>query len=241
MKIWNLNEKAINSLIELPETGMGFQLVEAVNWGNPTPFIVFNSELAIDISDLGLIPSDDPSIILNNGLRIVESLKSYKENIFSAPSPHSFKLLSSRISTVLSYVPKGKASLKTSLKVSLMSSLIKKVVLKKSRIFHRFSAFNPDKRVDPKTGNFLPGTYATTETEVPFIPSGFAAVGRFALPNNLPASHHYVIEAPSGITAEFGTVAPAFGQAGGGVEVYFKNAVINQQIPQMTPSRLPDE
>lgn len=234
MKVWNLNEQSIRSLLELPETGMGFQLVEAVNWGKQTPFIVFNSELAVDISELGLSPSDDPSVILDNGLRIIESLKSYKTTMFSAPSPHSFKLLSSRISDKPSRIS-------TSLKASMPSSLVKKVVLHENRIFHRFSAFNPDKRVNPKTGNFLPGTYATTESEVLFVPSGFAAVGRFALPNSLPASHHYVIEAPAGITVEFGTVAPAFGQAGGGVEAYFKSAVLNQQVPQTAPSRLLDE
>jgi hypothetical protein len=237
MKVWNLSEQAINSLRDLAETGMGFQLVEAVNWGKPTPFIVFNSELAVDISGLGLIPSDDPSVILNNGLSIIESLKSEREDIFTAPSPHSFRLLSSRISTAPSRILKGLASLQA----SMPSSLVKKIVLHKNRVFHRFSAFNPDKRVNPKTGDFLPGTYATPESEVPFVPSGFAAVGRFALPNNQPASHHYVIEAPAGTTVAFGTVAPAFGQAGGGVEAYFQSAVTNQKIPPTAPSRLPDE
>ncbi len=237
MKVWNLNEQAIKSLSELPETGMGFQIVEAICWGETRPFIIFNSELAIDISALGLIRSDDPSVFLKNGLSIIESLKGHRETLFSAPSPHSFKLLSSRISTEPSYISKGVAPLYA----SMPSSLVKKVILRENRIFHRFSAFNPDRRVDPLTGDFLPGTYATTESEVPFVPSGFAAVGRFALPNNLPASNHYVIEAPEGITVEFGTVAPAFGQAGGGVEAYFQSAVKNQQVPPTTPSRLPDE
>ena len=237
MKVWNLNEQAINSLLELPETGMGFQFVEAINWGDPTPFIVFNSELAVDLSGLDLLPSDDPAVILNNGLKIIESMKSYRETIFSAPSPHSFKLLDSRIGTE----PSRSSKVQAMLKASMPSSLVKKVVLQDNRIFHRFSAFNPDRRVNPKTGDFLAGTYATTESEVPFVPSGFAAVGRFALPNNLPASHHYEIEAPAGITVEFGTVAPAFGQAGGGVEAYFQNAVPNQKKPPTAPSRLPDE
>lgn len=216
---------------------MGFQLVEAISWGKPTPFIIFNSELAVDISGLDLIPSDDPSVILNNGLSIIELLKSDREDIFSAPGPHSFKLLSHRISSAQSPISKGLPSLQA----SMPSSLVKKVVLHSNRAFHRFSAFNPDRRVNPKTGDFLPGTYATPESEVPFVPSGFAAVGRFALPNNLPASHHYVIEAPAGTTVAFGTVAPAFGQAGGGVEAYFQSTVTNQKTPPIAPSLLPDE
>ena len=49
------------------------------------------------------------------------------------------------------------------------------------------------------------------ESEVPFVPTGFVAVGRFALPNSIPASFHYEIEAPVGTSVDFGTVAPAFG------------------------------
>ena len=72
-------------------------------------------------------------------------------------------------------------------------------------------------------------------------PLGFVAVGRFALPNSLPASHRYQIEAPTGTAVVFGTVAPAFGQAGGGVEAFFASAVKNVQKPPTAPSRLPDE
>jgi hypothetical protein len=137
-------------------------------------------------------------------------------------------------------VPKiSPSALGKALKAALPSSLVKHVSLSANRVFHRFSAFNPDRRVDSITGNFLPGTYAVPESEVPFVPTGFTAVGRFALPNNLPASHHYEIEAPAGTAVDFGTVAPAFGQAGGGVEAYFKNAVTNARVPPA--SRLPDE
>jgi hypothetical protein len=94
---------------------------------------------------------------------------------------------------------------------ALPSSLVKHVTLTANRAFHRFSAFNPDRRVDPVTGSFLAGTYAAPESEVPFVPTGFVAVGRFALPLNLPASYHYEIEAPAGTSVDFGTVAPAFG------------------------------
>jgi len=87
----------------------------------------------------------------------------------------------------------------------------------------------------------LAGTYAAPESEVPFVPTGFVAVGRFALPNTLPASFHYLIEAPAGTSVDFGTVAPAFGQAGGGVEAYFASAVTNAKVPPAPVVRLPDE
>ena len=105
---------------------------------------------------------------------------------------------------------------------------------------NRFSAFQPDRRVDPVTGDFVRGTYAAPESELPFAPTGFAAVGRFALPNNVPASHRYTIRAPVGTMVSFGTVTPAFGQAGGGVEAFFPKAVVNQ-LPRVPPLQIPDE
>lgn len=42
--MWNLDGSAIESLVNLPETDMGFQLVEAVIWGIAKPLLVLNSE-----------------------------------------------------------------------------------------------------------------------------------------------------------------------------------------------------
>jgi hypothetical protein len=201
--------------------------------------LVFNSESAIDLTKIQLEVSDDPAAILRNGLRIIELLNSAPVvTIFSAPEPHSFRLLSSRISTSpTSLTP---AAVSPAPKAALPSSLVKHVSLPAQRVFHRFSAFAPDRRVDPVTGSFLPGTCAAPESEAPFVPTGFTAVGRFALPNNLPASHHYEIDAPAGTLVDFGTVAPAFGQAGGGVEAYFQKGAINAKVPPTPPSTLPD-
>jgi hypothetical protein len=49
----------------------------------------------------------------------------------------------------------------------------------------------------------LKETYAAPASEVPFVPTGFVVVGRFALPVNLPASHHYEFEAPIGTDVDF--------------------------------------
>ena len=237
--MWNLGEEAIRSLTDLPETGMGFQLVEATIWGRATPLLVLNAERAIDLSEIDLTPGDDPATILANGLRIIETMKSgIVETVFAAPQPHDFKLLNARIGTIPR--PAGAAGALVRRAV-LPSSLVKHVTLSANRVFHRFSAFNPDRRVDAVTGSFLPRTYAAPESEVPFVPTGFVAVGRFALPNNLPASYRYEIEAPKGTSVDFGTVAPAFGQSGGGVEAYFSSAVVNARVPPAPVSRLPDE
>lgn len=84
--------------------------------------------------------------------------------------------------------------------------------------FVRFSAFGNDRRVRPD-GSLLPGTYVTSERDAAVIPSGFAAVGRYALPNPIAAIHRFDIEIVGGVAGLVGTVLPAFGQAGGGVEI----------------------
>lgn len=237
--MWSLSRTAVENLLSLPETGMGFQIVEAMIWGTPTLLLVLNSERAIDLSQIGLEPGDDPTIILRNGLRIIEMLKSDAvTKVVSAPAPRAFRLLNARIGFMPSTtMPVASAGVRA----ALPSSLVKHDKLKANRVFHRFSAFNPDRRVNPLSGDFLAGTYAAPASEVPFVPTGFVAVGRFALPNNFAASFHYQIEAPAGTSVDFGTVAPAFGQAGGGVEAYFANAVPNAMVPSAPVTKLPDE
>lgn len=45
-------------------------------------------------------------------------------------------------------------------------------------MFYWYTSYNPDKRVVPSSGNFLAGTYATTDSDLMLVTSGFAAVGR---------------------------------------------------------------
>ncbi len=233
MKMINLNDSAINELLDLPETGMGFQFVDATFWGDRKRFLVFNSEHAIDITELNLSTTDEIYELLQNERKIISYLDFERDLTISAPAPHSFELISTRVATPSA--PAGKPIAATP------STLVKHVNLANNRKFFRFSAFNPDRRVDPATGDFRPGTYATVESELPFVQTGFVAVGRFALPNNIPASYRYTIEAPKYTPVSFGTVAPAFSQAGGGVEAYFAKKVINQQKPMQPVAPIPDE
>jgi hypothetical protein len=227
-----LDEASTEALLALPETGMGFQFVEATVQGARKPFLVFNSQIAYDVSDLQLSESDDPASILLNGTRVVFAIAGAQMNAGTLNlSPTAIAAPRTAATGGGAGGPAAPPLAPTSATVAPPSSLVTSYALKANRFFHRCSAFKPDKRVDPLTGNFLAGTYATTDSDFPFVPSGFAAVGRYALPNILPAWHHYQIEAPAHTPVTFGTVAPAFGQAGGGVEALFVNKVVNAQSP----------
>jgi hypothetical protein len=94
------------------------------------------------------------------------------------------------------------------------------LLTKSQESFVRFSAFKNDRRIQ-SDGSLLPGSYATSERDAQFGSSGFAVVGRYALPNIMPATNRFDITVPMGTPGLVGTVSPAFGQAGGGVEIEF--------------------
>ena len=236
---WMLSSDSVSALVGLPETGMGFQLLSGRIRDSDGLMLVLNSELAYDISELDLVSGSDPGAIFSNSARVIEAIVR-APILVGRPEPHSFALLATRVTSGAT-PPVAPPPGSPTAGIAVPSTLVKSYVLSAHRVFHRFSAFNPDRRVNPNTGDFVAGIYAAPESEVPFVPTGFAAVGRFALPNVQPASHHYVIEAPSGTSVTFGTVAPAFGQAGGGVEVLFTAAVKNNAVPPTPPSKIPDE
>lgn len=232
----NLGGESIEALLKLPETGMGFQLVQGSVLGRSRTLLVFSGVEAYDMTDLSLEHGQDPVTVLRNGLKIVEALK---DNLvvrtwIVAPQPTDFQLLHARVPGAAT--TPGTPPVVT----ALPSSLVKKVTLAVDRKFHRFSSFKPDRRIT-STGDFVPGTYAVPESELPFLPTGFAVVGRLALPSPVPASHHYEISAKSATVVDFGTVAPAFGQAGGGVEAYFAHGATNASSSRATHADLDDE
>ena len=98
-------------------------------------------------------------------------------------------------------------------------------------IFYRWEAFpSPSRRIVLNQGKttILRDTYAAPASEAPFVPSGFAAVARFALPSLMPACFRYELQPVAGTFIECGASVPLYGQAGGGVEVRF---------PQLTTNR----
>ena len=74
----------------------------------------------------------------------------------------------------------------------------------------------------------VPWTFASPSSEIPLVPTGFGAVGRFALPTFFPAVFRWEIQPDAGGSLLCGAVVPMWGQAGGGVEVCFDQLVSNK-------------
>jgi hypothetical protein len=237
--LWSLGPDSVAALQALPETGMGFQLVNAQIEGRAAVMLVLNCEDAYDISDVVLGRETDAATILANSWRVIEAIARATKGSRTLETARSVRLRAGFLRRV-----RPGALVRPPWRFPRSyrrAPLVTSYALTVDRVFHRFSAFKNDRRVNASTGDFLPGTYAAPQSEVRLVPTGFAAVGRFALPNVKPASHHYVVQAPSGTAVTFGAVAPAFSQAGGGVEVVFPSGVTNNATPYVPPSTIPDE
>jgi len=235
---FSVDERDIPALLSLPESGMGWQHVSARVGGKTASLLVLNAINAIDITSLNLsaltfaevfanterlIRALGPDMILGNSQRLREP-----------------ELLSQHIRIGRQDMSLVSRVVRPTSTLVMASALVKTENTTVIRRFYRFSASAADRRVDPLTGRLLPGSYSTTDSDMPMVPSGLAAVGRYALPNTDPASYRYQIDVASGTLVSFGTVAPAFGQAGGGVEAMFARGAANASS-RVPPTRLPDE
>jgi len=115
------------------------------------------------------------------------------------------------------------------------SPLIGTSILDKDTTFYRFISSEIDHRYI--NGELSANTYVTTTNDAIHINSGFSVVARYALPLPLPANHRIEYKLPKGTKIQVGTVAPNFGQSGGGVEILIPEKTLASQI---STSEIPD-
>ncbi len=94
-------------------------------------------------------------------------------------------------------------------------------------IFYRWEPFPVSKRIDQKKKTIAPGTFTAPLSEVPFMPTGFSAVARLALPGLLPACFRWELRPAPKTKSRCGASVPMYGQSGGGVEVVFPTGFKN--------------
>ena len=99
-----------------------------------------------------------------------------------------------------------------------------------NEVFYRCEHWPTSRSINVATGQVAANTFAFPASELSFVPTGFAAVGRYALPNLVPACRRYEIRPPTGTPVRCGASVPLYGQAGGGVEVKFLNTFANVGI-----------
>ena len=219
--MFRLTQEETRSLIDQPESGMGYQVVEALT----TDFkkkrgIVFNAELLAMDED-----RQTDRLMLRKSAS--EALKAASS---TAGRFRSLSVVRDQRTTVLLSMRAEKAA---------GASEAEKEKTKDGDGFYRFSAFENDRRVTADR-RLLPGSYATTEADGNRIKTGKEAVERYALPNDDPASHRFTVKPEKDTTIQTGIVQPANGHQGGGVEVIF-TAGTQKDTVTLPPTKLPDE
>lgn len=211
--MYKLAEEDVQRFVDLPELGMGYQFVQRPagrsNFGH---YLLFNCTVLV--AEEELTQPDQVRALYEAGNadgfdRLMARLDT-AEGVTLGEDWGAFEAIAgTKPSPRWPGAQSGKA---------LHSSPPFAKVLKEARVAVRFSAFQNDRRIR-KDGSVARGTYAAPASELLHCITGFGACGRFALPNPSPAKWLSFILVPGGAKYLAGTVAPAFGQAGGGVEV----------------------
>lgn len=212
------------SLLRQPESGMGYQVVDAVTTlGTVRRGVAYNAELFLLDSER------------ENDRRVLSLSRNLSEAVDKASSAtgmfRSLTVVSDPRMTVLS---KAEATKSTG---GANDAPVDKTV--QDEKFYRFSAFAKDSRVQPDN-SLSDGSYATPEADGNTVKTGAEAVERYALPNPDPASYRFKVSPLKDTKVQRGIVQPANGQKGGGAEVIFTVGTTKDTVAQ-PPTKLPDK
>ncbi|MCH8902867.1 MAG: hypothetical protein IIA45_03010 [Bacteroidetes bacterium] len=212
--------KAFPSLTELlvskPETGMGYQVFDAVRKGRYTKvrFIVYNSELIIELND----NLDRYKLkILNEGYTKIFSQSEFIN------LEHPTLVMRNELSN-LRLFSEGKMEDKGRHKGGTGAVDNDEIYSNGEDIFVRLSVYENDRRIDFINKKLIPGSYATTEDDYLTCKSfNDDPVDRYALPNDEEIEWAFYVQPKSHDKYHPGIVQPANGHNGGGVEALFDN------------------
>lgn len=217
-----LSQEDKNYLLSKPETGMGYQVIEAVKPGYyaKNKYIVLNAQMAVEMDG-----TEGYYIhkVIKEG---IAELKSYTHILDFAIS--SIKLFNEKEYRAIVNEPSFRSEKGAIENPKEFASGIEEFV--------RLSAFEDDLRIDKEKKCLLPGSYTTTLNDYkdckafPDSPNE-----RYALPNDEEIKWAFYIQPKGNDTLQRGTVQPANGKRGGGKEVYFEFGTGKDTYLRTTP------
>lgn len=213
-KAWDSDQK---QLLSLPETGMGYQIIDAklASETYKQRFVVYNAELVVGLDSQFMefkrkIITEGYSSILSK----IEKIPIETSSISSVPRSQITEV---RILTESKKKEKGRQS---GGKGAVDNP---KEFSDGKEIFVRLSAYENDKRIDFIKQKLKPGTFSTTNDDYYLcVKTSDDPIDRYALPNDETIKWAFYIQPKKDDTLQRGIVQPAFGHAGGGIEVFFE-------------------
>jgi hypothetical protein len=220
--IYRLYSSDARRLSSLPESGMGYQIVQAKEYfsNSAKEFVIYNSELAIDLNENF---SYEKELISKSSFKNI--LNSSKELYLEESS---IKILNKTELSNLKYlIPVHKIYNKRH-SGGKDAKLGPKENANGKEVFVRISAYENDIRIDDINKKLKPGSYSTTEEDYKdCVNTKDDPIDRYALPNNEEIKWAFYIKPDLNDILQRGVVQAAFGHSGGGIEVYFENGTSN--------------
>jgi hypothetical protein len=242
MTLLRLSQIQIEHFTEIPETAMGLHVTTSPIGRERLVFVlggavalVSNGAAFEEISALMQQPWLRASSDLHFGERL-RAFEAWFEHLGPAPKLSDPPPRGSVLGLII--VHPSTLSAPPPRPLSIYGHLPFSGVTEPNDMFYRCEPWPTSRRINQTKQEVASGTYACPESELPFFPTGFAAVGRYALPNLLPASFRWELQPTTRSAVHCGASVPLYGQAGGGVEVCFDTLTKNRG-PIANPVVLP--
>jgi len=203
--------------LSLPESGMGYQIVEAKRYSKAfkEKFIVYNSELVVDLDSN--FSRAKTQIITEGYLNV----RNKAEWLLIETS--TISLLSRKQITEHRVLNENKKKEKGRQSGGSGAAENPKELANGKETFVRLSAYENDMRIDFSKMKLKPGTYTTTNDDyVLCVKTSDDPIDRYALPNDEKIKWAFYVQPKSNDLLQRGIVQPAFGHDGGGIEVFFE-------------------
>lgn len=216
--IYKIFEQDAETLLEKPETGMGYQIINASQYERHQikKFIVYNTNLAVELdsnfqANRQLIIKEGYRAILNKAPELMLETDSIK--VFDHSSVREYKMLSESKRTTKKRYSGGNSATDNP-----------KEFANGSDVYVRISAYEDDRRIDFEKKKLKSGSFTTTlDDYTTCVDTNDDPIDRYALPNEESIKWSFYIRPKSTDTLQKGIVQPAFNKEGGGIEAYFEN------------------
>lgn len=207
-----------NKLLSLPETGMGYQVIDAQLTGSSQTkrYVVYNADLIVDIDDDF---ERNKQLIIVRGYTLISNFANHLDiktdsiKLINKGSLYESKSLSQTKINANNRHSGGKGAIDSP-----------KENANGKEFFVRLSAYDNDKRIDFVKNRLKDGSFTTTLHDyLSCVRTDDDPIDRYALPNDETIKWSFYIQPKSIDSLQRGIVQPAFGHEGGGIEAYFEN------------------
>lgn len=217
--IYQIYQIDAETLLKKPETGMGYQIINASSHNNKNlikKFVVYNTDLAVELDSNFQI---NKQIIINEGYKSVLNsatvlmLDTNSIKVFEHSSIKEIRALSSSKRIYNKRISGGSGATESP-----------KVFANGTDIYVRISAYEDDKRIDFQKMRLKEGSFTTTSDDyINCVSTEDNPIDRYALPNDEKIKWAFFIKPLYTNILQRGIVQPAFNHEGGGIETYFEN------------------